>query len=348
MQHARGGDGLDRDVAIAHHQPLVAIPQHDAIAVGFVDENDGKLVLRVADDESVRSMPRRLSSARTRRPFSSVPVTPAYLARSPRRAHAHIAVAICPPQRISCRSIFIFANDAERLRIARQQVNVVDGVGADADDIPRSSVFESRSRPSSGRSITPGVRVRFEGVSKHLARTRRSRGVDLDVEAGECLVLLGPSGCGKTTLLRLLAGLERADAGRIWIGDRVVNDIEPAARDVAMVFQNYALYPHFTVFENIAFPLRARKRAPLTSIDRRVRAAAARVGLEAAARSPAGAAFRRSAAARRAGARDRPKPCRLPDGRAALEPRCAAAAADTDRAQAPASGARHDDGLRDA
>ncbi len=71
-------------------------------------------------------------------------------------------------------------------------------------------------------------------------------------------MLLGPSGCGKTTLLRLLAGLERADAGRIWIGDRVVNDVDPAARDVAMVFQNYALYPHFTVAQNIAFPLRAR------------------------------------------------------------------------------------------
>jgi ABC-type sugar transport system ATPase subunit len=92
-------------------------------------------------------------------------------------------------------------------------------------------------------------------------------------------VLLGPSGCGKTTLLRVLAGLERADAGRISIGDRVVTDLEPAARDVAMVFQNYALYPHFTVFENIAFPLRARGVAA-ADIDARVRAAAARVALE--------------------------------------------------------------------
>ena len=123
------------------------------------------------------------------------------------------------------------------------------------------------------------MRVRFEGVSKRFGTHTALRGIDLDVHTGECLVLLGPSGCGKTTLLRLLAGLERADQGRIWIGDRVVNDVDPAERDVAMVFQNYALYPHFTVFENIAFPLRARGVAQ-RDIDSRVRAAAARVALE--------------------------------------------------------------------
>jgi ABC-type sugar transport system ATPase subunit len=91
-------------------------------------------------------------------------------------------------------------------------------------------------------------------------------------------MLLGPSGCGNTTLLRLLAGLETADAGDIWIGDRRVNDVAPADRDVAMVFQNYALYPHFSVFDNIAFPLRSR-RVGGAEIDRRVRDAAGRVGL---------------------------------------------------------------------
>jgi ABC-type sugar transport system ATPase subunit len=123
------------------------------------------------------------------------------------------------------------------------------------------------------------MRVRFEGVSKRFGAHAVVRNINLEVHAGECLVLLGPSGCGKTTLLRLLAGLERADAGRISIGDRVVNDLEPAARDVAMVFQNYALYPHFTVYENIAFPLRARGVAP-AEIETRVRAAAARVALD--------------------------------------------------------------------
>ena len=116
-------------------------------------------------------------------------------------------------------------------------------------------------------------------MSKRFAGNAVLRDVDLDIASGECLVLLGPSGCGKTTLLRLLAGLERADSGSIWIGDRKVNDLEPVDRNVAMVFQNYALYPHFTVFENIAFPLRARGVAT-GEIDQRVRAAAARVALE--------------------------------------------------------------------
>ena len=124
------------------------------------------------------------------------------------------------------------------------------------------------------------MRVRFEGVSKHFGSHAALRDVSLDVEPGECLVLLGPSGCGKTTMLRLLAGLERPDAGRLWIGDRIVNDVEPAQRDIAMVFQNYALYPHFTVAENIAFPLRARGGLAAEEIDRRVRAAAARVALQ--------------------------------------------------------------------
>jgi multiple sugar transport system ATP-binding protein len=123
------------------------------------------------------------------------------------------------------------------------------------------------------------MRVRFEGVHKRFGSDRALHGIDLEIHSGECLVLLGPSGCGKTTLLRLLAGLEQADEGRIWIGDRVVNDVEPAERNVAMVFQNYALYPHFTVFENVAFPLRAR-RVGGDEIDRRVREAATRVGLE--------------------------------------------------------------------
>src|ERR671935_1312315 len=89
--------------------------------------------------------------------------------------------------------------------------------------------------------------------------TRAVRSLSLDVEDGSLIVLVGPSGCGKTTALRMVAGLEEVTEGEIRIGDRVVNEVAPKDRDIAMVFQNYALYPHMTVFENMAFGLRLRK-----------------------------------------------------------------------------------------
>ena len=104
-------------------------------------------------------------------------------------------------------------------------------------------------------------------------------GVDLQTREGEFLVLLGPSGCGKTTLLRMIAGLEQQTSGDILIGGRVVNDLPPRERKIAMVFQSYALYPHMTVEKNIAFPLKAQKVDPKT-IDDRIRTAAAMFGIE--------------------------------------------------------------------
>ena len=103
--------------------------------------------------------------------------------------------------------------------------------------------------------------------------------LSLDVADGEFVVLVGPSGCGKSTLLRMIAGLETITSGEIRIGDRVVNDLEPADRDIAMVFQNYALYPHMTVFNNMAYGLRNR-RTPAAEIERRVRDAARLLEIE--------------------------------------------------------------------
>jgi len=105
-------------------------------------------------------------------------------------------------------------------------------------------------------------------------------GVSLDVKDGEMIVLVGPSGCGKSTLLRMVAGLETISSGTLKIGDRVVNDLEPADRDIAMVFQNYALYPHMTVYNNLAYGLKNRKM-PKAEIDRRVQEAATMLEIDA-------------------------------------------------------------------
>ena len=123
--------------------------------------------------------------------------------------------------------------------------------------------------------------VRLEGVTKtypngHVA----AKGLDLEIRDGEFMVLVGPSGCGKSTALRMIAGLETPTGGRIMIGDRDVTALQPQDRDIAMVFQTYALYPHMTVGENLAFGLRMRGTAP-EAIEPRVKEAARALGLEA-------------------------------------------------------------------
>ncbi len=109
--------------------------------------------------------------------------------------------------------------------------------------------------------------------------TRAVEVLDLEIGDGEFVVFVGPSGCGKTSVLRMVAGLEEITAGEVRIGGRVVNDLLPKERDIAMVFQNYALYPHMTVFDNMAFALR-RRRMPKRDVERRVMEAARTLGLE--------------------------------------------------------------------
>jgi multiple sugar transport system ATP-binding protein len=117
------------------------------------------------------------------------------------------------------------------------------------------------------------AQVTIRGVRKTFGAVDVIHGVDLDIVDGEFVVLVGPSGCGKSTLLRMIAGLETISAGTIQIGERVVNHLPPAQRDIAMVFQNYALYPHMTVADNMAFALKLRKTDAATVNDRVQRAA---------------------------------------------------------------------------
>src|SRR5262245_30493146 len=117
---------------------------------------------------------------------------------------------------------------------------------------------------------TPGPIARggvsLRGVHRHFGQQRAIDGLDLEIRPGEFLAIVGPSGCGKSTLLRLIAGLEEPDAGEIRIDGVAMDGVSPRRRDVAMVFQSYALYPHLTVFRNLAMPLELR-RLPQVEIE---------------------------------------------------------------------------------
>ena len=116
--------------------------------------------------------------------------------------------------------------------------------------------------------------VKMRQVEKSFGVAKVLHGVSLDIADGEFVILVGPSGCGKSTLLRMVAGLETITGGEILIGGKVVNDVPAKSRDIAMVFQNYALYPHMTVADNMAFSLKLRG-APKSEIETRVKAASA-------------------------------------------------------------------------
>jgi sn-glycerol 3-phosphate transport system ATP-binding protein len=117
------------------------------------------------------------------------------------------------------------------------------------------------------------AQVHLRGVRKSYEKLEVIHGIDMEIVDGEFIVIVGPSGCGKSTLLRMVAGLERITGGQVAIGERVVNNLEPKDRDIAMVFQNYALYPHMSVYDNMAYGLRIRGMTK-DEIDRRVRKAA--------------------------------------------------------------------------
>ena len=196
------------------------------------------------------------------------------------------------------------------------------------------------SRRLAGRECAMAT-VTFDHVTKKYGDVTAVNDLNLEIQDGEFMVLVGPSGCGKTTSLRMIAGLEEITAGTLRIGDRVVNDVAPKDRDIAMVFQSYALYPHMTVYDNLAFGLKLRK-VPKAEIDKRVNEAAGDPRPRQAPRPQAEGAVGRPAPARRARAGDRPRAGGVPDGRAAVEPRRQAPRPDPGRDR-PAPPAAQDD-----
>ena len=176
--------------------------------------------------------------------------------------------------------------------------------------------------------------IKLDNVTKRFPDGYEAvKDMSLEIEDGEFMILVGPSGCGKSTALRMIAGLEDITDGELRIGGDVVNELAPKDRDIAMVFQNYALYPHMTVRENMGFALKLAVRDK-EEINEKVEEAAKHPRPRAAPRPQAGAPLGRPAPARGHGPRDRARPGGVPDGRAALEPRRQAARADAHRGRA--------------
>src|ERR1700748_3462640 len=168
------------------------------------------------------------------------------------------------------------------------------------------------------------AQVVIRSLNKKFDEVYAVKDVNLDIRDKEFMVFVGPSGCGKTTTLRMVAGLESITSGRILIDDKVINELAPMDRDIAMVFQNYALYPHMSVYDNMAFGLKMRKFEK-PEIDQRGRDAADILGNGGVAKPHPAPASRRPAPAGAAGRSHRPPPPRVPVRRAAVEPRCQAA-----------------------
>src|SRR5499426_2348743 len=176
--------------------------------------------------------------------------------------------------------------------------------------------------------------IEARSVVKRFGGTEVLHGIDVTIDDRSFVVLLGPSGCGKSTLLRMIAGLEQVSEGEIAIGGRVVNTVPPKSRDVAMVFQNYALYPHMTVFDNMAFSLKLA-RAPKEVMEREVGRAAQILGLE--------QLLHRYPRQLSGGPRQRAQPAGVPVRRALVQSRRQAQGADAlgDQGAAPAPQGDH-------
>ena len=172
------------------------------------------------------------------------------------------------------------------------------------------------------------AQVTLRNLYKRFDKVTAVNDLNLTIKEGEFMVLVGPSGCGKTTALRMIAGLEEVSDGDILIGDRVVNTVSPKDRDIAMVFQNYALYPHMTVYENMAFGLKLRKVAK-TEIAKRVGETAELLGIGALLQRRPGqlSGGQRQRVALGPGHRARAA-AGVPDGRAAVQPGRQAAGGD--------------------